>query len=65
MLSLTRLLLLSPALLVDRLPLPLNPLFHYPAPLGYWNRPSHDFFVAGVTDGFGAFSADYGGASAD
>ena len=44
MLNLTRLLLLSEALLVDRLPLPLNPLFHYPSSLGYW--VAHDLFVA-------------------
>src|SRR5207245_7520238 len=40
--------LLSPvlceALLVDGVGLPLNPLFHYPRPVGYWNRPRNDLF---------------------
>jgi len=49
------------ALLVDRLGLPLNPLFHYPRPVGYWNRPRNDLFKARVS-GFGAFSVEYGGA---
>ncbi len=48
-------------MLVGVLDLRLNPLFHYPATFGYWNSPCHDFFVAGI-NGFGAFSADYGGA---
>ena len=49
-------------LLVDSPALSLNPLFHYPRPAGYWNRPSHDFFED--ISGFDAFSADYGGVSA-
>jgi len=49
------------ALLVDGVGLPLNPLFHYPRPVGYWNRPCNDFFEARVS-GSGAFSAEYGGA---
>ncbi len=42
--------------------LPLNCLFHYMTVLGYWNSACHDFFDASVNAGFGAFSADYGGA---
>src|SRR5712664_2810807 len=34
----------------------LNPLFHYPCPLGYWDVTCHVFFGARVTAGFGAFS---------
>ena len=51
-------------LLVRGSNMPLNPLFHYPASLGYWYCARHDFFVASVNDGFGAVSADYGGAFA-
>jgi hypothetical protein len=41
----------------------LNPLFHYPSPLGYWDVTCHDFVVVRVTAGFGAFSrCCYGGA---
>ncbi len=49
------------ALLVDRLGLPLNPLFHYLGTVGYWNRPRNDLLEARV-NGFGAFSVEYGGA---
>ena len=34
----------------------LNPLFHYPCLLGYWDVTCNDFFDARVTAGFGAFS---------
>jgi len=34
----------------------LNPLFHYPCPLGYWDVTSHDFFDVRAIAGFGAFS---------
>jgi hypothetical protein len=49
------------SLLVDGLGLPLNPLFHYLGPVGYWNCPRNDLFKARVSD-FGAFSVEYGGA---
>ena len=42
----------------------LNPLFHYLASLGYWYCARDDFFVASFSGGFGAVSADYGGAFA-
>ena len=48
-------------LMVDGVGLPLNPLFHYPGTVGYWNRPRNDLFEARIS-GFGAFSVEYGGA---
>src|SRR5947199_7088773 len=51
----------SETLLVDGVGLPLNPLFHYPGTVGYWNRPRNNLFEARVS-GSGAFSVEYGGA---
>jgi len=54
----------SETLLVRGSNMSLNPLFHYPASLGYWYPARHDFFVGSISDGCGAVSADYGGAFA-
>lgn len=59
------LLAVCPALLVDCGTLSLNPLFHYPPRLGYWNCSGHDFFGPSVIVGFDAFSLDYGGVVVD
>src|SRR5207245_8532164 len=60
-LSLLSLVFHCETLLVDGVGLPLNPLFHYPGTVGYWNRPRNNLFEARVS-GSGAFSVENGGA---